>query len=110
MVNGTAVWDGGAVTTGWFTQSQTTLRDPCLCPGRGTTRETKERMKEQSPQKETDRRFDTDKKQLVAFLPEVTENEAIKTSKMKEDKEEVSRLGRVWERGEMVIERKRMLG
>ncbi|XP_039993923.1 protein angel homolog 1 isoform X2 [Xiphias gladius] len=48
-------------------------------------------MKEQSPEKENDRRINTDKEQLVAVLREETENEAIKTSEMQQEKVEVSK-------------------
>lgn len=64
--NGTAVWDGGAVTTRRFAQSQTTLLDQWLSP-KG---ETKERMKEPSPEKEDNMRPDADKEQLIAVLHE----------------------------------------
>lgn len=70
--NGTAVWDGGAVTTRRFTPAQTTLLDQWLSP-KG---ETKERMKELSPEKEDDMRPDADKEQLIAVLHYETKNEA----------------------------------
>ncbi|XP_044023821.1 protein angel homolog 1 isoform X2 [Siniperca chuatsi] len=82
VVNGRAVWDGVAVTTRRFTQSQTTLLDQWLSPSSGTKGETKERMKEPSPEKEDDMRSDTDKEQLMAVLHEETKNDA--TSKISE--------------------------
>ncbi len=68
MVNGTAVWDGGAVTTSRITQSQTTLLDQWVGPSSGTQGETKERMTEQNPEKEDDTRPDTDKERLIDVL------------------------------------------
>ncbi|GAA6213682.1 protein angel homolog 1 [Lates japonicus] len=89
VVNGTAVWDGGAVTTRRFTQSQTTLLDQWLSPSSGTKGETKERMKEQIPEKD-DPRTHTDKEQLVAVLRDETENKAVKIIReMQQDKVEV---------------------
>ncbi|XP_076603993.1 protein angel homolog 1 [Chaetodon auriga] len=102
VVNGRAVWDGGAVTTRTFTQSQTALLDQCLSPSSGTTGETKERMTEPSPEKEDDRRCDSDKEQLMAVLhgdrknvaalkrsevqPAVNDNEAEARSGPQQDK------------------------
>lgn len=82
MVNGTAVWDGGAVTTKSFTQSQTTLLDQWFIPSSGTEGETKERMKEPSPEKEDNTSHDMDKEQLMTVLHEETMNDA--TVKMDE--------------------------
>ncbi|XP_051252134.1 protein angel homolog 1 isoform X1 [Dicentrarchus labrax] len=83
VVNGTAVWDGGAVTTRKFTQSQTTLLDQWLSPSSGTKGETKERMKEPSPEEEDHMRPDTDKEQLMAVLHEEAQDEAAsKTSEV----------------------------
>lgn len=76
MVNGTAVWDGGAVTTRRLFQSQTSLLDQWLSPGSGTTGETEERMKEPSPEKEEDTGPGADEEQLLAVLHGDTENEA----------------------------------
>ncbi|XP_034432298.1 protein angel homolog 1 isoform X1 [Hippoglossus hippoglossus] len=87
VVNGTAVWDGGSVTTRRFTQSQTTLLDQWLSPSSETKGETKERMKEQSSEKEDDAEIHTEKEQPVAVLRE--ETEAIKTSESQQDKMEV---------------------
>ncbi|CAK6957098.1 protein angel homolog 1 [Scomber scombrus] len=71
-IDGTAVWDGGAVTTRKFTQSQTTLLDQQVNPSSGSKRETKERMKAQSPVKEDCKRPDTIKEQLMAVLQRET--------------------------------------
>ncbi|XP_042244634.1 protein angel homolog 1 isoform X1 [Thunnus maccoyii] len=76
VVNGTAVWDAGAVTSRRFTQSQTTPLGQQLGPSSGSKGETKERMKEQSPVKQDDTRPDTDKEQLMAVLQGETKNEA----------------------------------
>ncbi|XP_056250252.1 protein angel homolog 1 isoform X2 [Seriola aureovittata] len=89
VVNGRSVWDGGAVTTRTFIQSRTTLPDLWLSQSRWTKGETKERMKEQSPEKEVDARIDTDKEQLVAVLREETENETVKMSEMQHNTVEV---------------------
>ncbi|KAI3367788.1 hypothetical protein L3Q82_026625, partial [Scortum barcoo] len=78
VVNGTAVWDGGAVTGRRVTQSQTSLLDQ----GRSPNSTAKERMKEPSLGKEDDIRPDTDKEQLMAVLHEETKNET--ASKMSE--------------------------
>ncbi|XP_045919432.1 protein angel homolog 1 isoform X1 [Micropterus dolomieu] len=72
VVNGRAVWDGGAVTTRRFTQFQKTLLDQWLSPNSGT----KERMKEPRPEKKDDTRPDTDNEQLTAVLHEETKNDA----------------------------------
>ncbi len=82
MVNGTAVWDGVAVTTKRVAQSQTTLLDQGLSPSSRTKGETKERMTAPSPEKEVDMRPDTDIEQLMAVLHEETKNGA--GSKMSE--------------------------
>ncbi|XP_041810095.1 protein angel homolog 1 isoform X1 [Chelmon rostratus] len=74
-VNGRTVWDGGAVTTR-FTQSQTSLLDQCLSSSSGTEGETKERMTEPSPEKEDNRRHDSDKEQLMAVLHDERKNDA----------------------------------
>ncbi|XP_040915892.1 protein angel homolog 1 [Toxotes jaculatrix] len=87
VVNGTAVWDGGAVTTRKFTQSQTTLLDQWLSP----SSETKGETKEQNSEKEDDTRTDTDKAQLVAVLLKETENEVIKTSEGPQERVEVAK-------------------
>nr|XP_019940282.1 PREDICTED: protein angel homolog 1 [Paralichthys olivaceus] len=87
VVNGRSVWDGGAVTTRRFNQSQTTLLDQWLSPSSATKGETKERMKEQRSEKEDDAGINTDKEQPVAVLRE--ETEAIKTSESQQDKMEV---------------------
>ncbi|XP_070836203.1 protein angel homolog 1 [Chaetodon trifascialis] len=76
VVNGRAMWDGGAVTTRTFTQSQTALLDQCLSPSSGMKGERKERMTEASPEKEDDRRQDSDKEQLMAVQHEDRRNEA----------------------------------
>ncbi|XP_030247392.1 protein angel homolog 1 [Sparus aurata] len=76
VVNGTAVWDGGAVTTRRLFQSQTSLLDQWLSPRSGTTGETEERMKEPSPEKEEDTGPGADEEQLLAVLHGDTENEA----------------------------------
>ncbi|TDG98766.1 hypothetical protein EPR50_G00203720 [Perca flavescens] len=80
VVNGKTVWHGGAVTTRSFTESQKTLLDQWLSPSSETKGETKERMKEPSPEKEDEMR--PDKKQLMAVLHEQTKNED--ASKMSE--------------------------
>ncbi|XP_039642863.1 protein angel homolog 1 isoform X3 [Perca fluviatilis] len=82
VVNGKTVWHGGAVTTRSFTESQKTLLDQWLSPSSETKGETKERMKEPSPEKEDEIR--PDKKQLMAVLHEETKNED--ASKMSEVK------------------------
>ncbi|XP_053289787.1 protein angel homolog 1 [Pleuronectes platessa] len=87
VVNGTAVWDGGSVTTGRFTQSQTTLLDQWLSPSSATKGETKERMKEQSSEKEDDAEIQPEKEQPVAVKRE--ETEAVKTSESQQDKMKV---------------------
>ena len=87
VVNGTAVWDGGSVTTRRFTQSQTTLLDQWLSPSSATKGETKERMKEQSSEKEDNAEIHTEEEQPVAVLRE--ETEAVKTSESQQDKMEV---------------------
>ncbi|CAB1436239.1 unnamed protein product [Pleuronectes platessa] len=87
VVNGTAVWDGGSVTTGRFTQSQTTLLDQWLSPSSATKGETKERMKEQSSEKEDDAEIQPEKEQPVAVQRE--ETEAVKTSESQQDKMKV---------------------
>ncbi|XP_029316607.1 protein angel homolog 1 isoform X2 [Cottoperca gobio] len=75
VINGKAVWDGGAVAARRFNQSQKTMLDQWLSPSSGT----KERMKEPSPEKK-----DTGKEQLMAGLHEETKNEvALKMSKVK---------------------------
>lgn len=82
MVNGNTVWHGGAVTTRSFTESQKTMLDQWLSPCSETKGETKERMKEPSPEKEDEMR--PDKKQLMAVLYEETKNEdASKISEVK---------------------------
>ncbi|XP_033497775.1 protein angel homolog 1 [Epinephelus lanceolatus] len=81
-VNGKAVWDGSAVTTRSFIQSQNTMLDQWLSPGSGTKGETKERMKEPSQEKEDNTSPDTDKEQLMAVLCEEANSEA--ASKMSE--------------------------
>ncbi|XP_042356989.1 protein angel homolog 1 [Plectropomus leopardus] len=86
-VNGKAVWDGGAVTTRSFTQSQNTMLDQRLSPRSGTKGETKERMKEPSPEKGDDTRRGTDKEQLMAVLHEETNNDV--ASKMSEEQSAV---------------------
>ncbi|XP_029901148.1 protein angel homolog 1 isoform X2 [Myripristis murdjan] len=78
VVNGKAVWDGGAVPTGKFTQSQTTLPDQWLSPSRGLGEQTREGMKEQGPGKEDDTQPDMDKEQLtLVLLQEDTKNELV---------------------------------
>ncbi|XP_031134567.1 protein angel homolog 1 isoform X1 [Sander lucioperca] len=82
VVNGNTVWHGGAVTTRSFTESQKTMLDQWLSPCSETKGETKERMKEPSPEKEDEMR--PDKKQLMAVLYEETKNEdASKISEVK---------------------------
>lgn len=76
MVNGTAVWDGGAVRTRRFTQAQTTPLDQRLSPGSGAEGETKEGMREPGPEKGDGARPDTDKGQPMADLREETKREA----------------------------------
>ncbi|XP_034419509.1 protein angel homolog 1 isoform X2 [Cyclopterus lumpus] len=79
-VNGKAVWDGGAaVTTRRFTQCQTTLLDRGLSPSSGTKGETKESMKEPSPEKEDDASAVADEEQRVAVPHEETKNGAAST-------------------------------
>ncbi|XP_070776757.1 protein angel homolog 1 [Enoplosus armatus] len=81
VVNGQAVWDGGVVTIRRFTPSQTTSLDQWVSPSSGTKGETKERMKEPSPEKK-DVGPDTDKEQLMAVLHDEKKDEA--ASKMSE--------------------------
>ncbi|XP_026184756.1 protein angel homolog 1 [Mastacembelus armatus] len=77
VVNGTAAWDGGAVTSKRITQCQKTLLDQWHTPGSRTKGETKERMKKSGPEKENDHTTaDMDKKQLMAAAHEGTKNEA----------------------------------
>ncbi|XP_059209337.1 protein angel homolog 1 [Centropristis striata] len=76
VLDGKAVWDGAAVTTTRFTQSQNTLLDQWLSPSIGTMGERKERMKEPTSEDEADMKLDTDKEQLMAVLHEETNNEA----------------------------------
>ncbi|XP_071354476.1 protein angel homolog 1 isoform X2 [Trachinotus anak] len=83
VVNGKAVWDGGVV------ESETNPLDKWLSPSSATKGETKERMKEQSLEKEVGARIDTDKEQLMAVLREETMNESIKMRVMQHDKVEV---------------------
>lgn len=89
MVNGRADWDGGAVTTRSFIQSQTALLDQWHSPSSGTEGETKERMREPSLEKEVDARTNMDKEQQVAVPCEETDTETLKTSEMQHDKVEV---------------------
>ncbi|XP_034713530.1 protein angel homolog 1 [Etheostoma cragini] len=82
VVNGKTVWHGGAVTTRSFTESQKTLLDHWLSPSSETKGETKERMKEPSPEKEDGMR--PDKKKQMAVLHEEAKNEdASKMTKVK---------------------------
>lgn len=76
MVNGTAVWDGGSVTTKNFTRSQTSLLDQWLSPSSGTEGETKERMKEPSSEKEDHTSHEMDKEQLMTVLHGETKKDA----------------------------------
>ncbi|KAF0044449.1 hypothetical protein F2P81_003607 [Scophthalmus maximus] len=87
VVNGTAVWDGGAVTTRRFSQSQTTLLDQWLSPGGATEGEAKERMKEQSSEKE-DTGIGTGEEQPGAALHQGTESDPVKLREMQQDKME----------------------
>ncbi|XP_060939072.1 protein angel homolog 1 [Limanda limanda] len=87
VLNGTAVWVGGSVTTSRFTHSQTTLLDQWLSPSSATKGETKEGMKEQSSEKEDDAEIQPEKEQPVAVLRE--ETEAVKTSESQQEKMEV---------------------
>lgn len=64
MVNGTAVCDGGALSTLTFTQSQTTLSDQQISSGCGA----KEKKKESAPEKEDGERPNADKEQLITVL------------------------------------------
>lgn len=78
MVNGKAVWDGVAVPTGRFTQSQTTLPDQWLSPSLGPGGQTREGMREQGPGKKDDTQPDMDKEQLMlVLLQEDTKNELV---------------------------------
>uniref|UniRef100_A0A3Q1H4Z8 Endonuclease/exonuclease/phosphatase domain-containing protein n=2 Tax=Anabas testudineus TaxID=64144 RepID=A0A3Q1H4Z8_ANATE len=76
VADGTAVWDGGAVTTKSFTQCQTTLLDQWLSPSSETEGETKERMKEPNPEKEDNATHDTDKEHLMTAVHEKTKETA----------------------------------
>ncbi|XP_037603061.1 protein angel homolog 1 [Sebastes umbrosus] len=98
VANGSAARDGGAVTTRSFTQSQKPRLDQWVSPSSGTKGETKERMKEPSPEKEDDTRPDTDKEQLTAVLHEETQNED--ASKMSEVKSTETRNGQQQEKVE----------
>nr|XP_020485790.1 protein angel homolog 1 [Labrus bergylta] len=68
VVNGKAVWDGGAVKTRRFTQTQTSLLDQWLSSSSGTETEKKERMKEPVPEEKCDTRPHTDKEELIPVL------------------------------------------
>uniref|UniRef100_A0A3Q1HCJ9 Angel homolog 1 (Drosophila) n=1 Tax=Acanthochromis polyacanthus TaxID=80966 RepID=A0A3Q1HCJ9_9TELE len=65
-VNGTAVWDGGGVTTNKFTQSETTPLDLWLSPNSDSKGEMEERVKESNSEKEDITRPDMDKELLMA--------------------------------------------
>ncbi|KAK2826155.1 hypothetical protein Q5P01_020369 [Channa striata] len=75
VVHGTAVWDGDTVTNRRFTQSQTILLYQCLSQSSGPEGETKERMKEPSPEEKESTRRDADVRQLSAPLLEEEKNE-----------------------------------
>ncbi|KAM3594467.1 uncharacterized protein V6R79_008421 [Siganus canaliculatus] len=76
LVDAEAVRDGGAVTAR-SSKCQTTMLDQRLNQNSETDCETKERMKEPSPEKEEPMRPDTDKEQLIAILPEETKDQTV---------------------------------
>ncbi|XP_058470530.1 uncharacterized protein angel1 isoform X2 [Solea solea] len=91
VVHGTAAWDGCAVTTKRFTQSQTTQPDQWLCSSSTAKGKTEEGMKEGSPDKEGDTGMEQNKEQPVAVphkepkngetkMSEEPQSEATKTS------------------------------
>ncbi|KAK5857303.1 hypothetical protein PBY51_010558 [Eleginops maclovinus] len=71
-----SVWNGGAITTRSFTQSQNNMLDHWLGPGNGTKGQTEAKMKEPSPEQEDDTW------RLMAVLHGTIKNEA--GSKMSE--------------------------
>ncbi|KAG7510094.1 hypothetical protein JOB18_013089 [Solea senegalensis] len=91
VVHGTAAWDGCAVTTKRFTQSQTTQPDQWLSSSSTAKGKTEEGMKEGSPDKEGDTGMEQNKEQPVAVphkepkngetkMSEEPQSEATKTS------------------------------
>ncbi|XP_029350269.1 protein angel homolog 1 [Echeneis naucrates] len=86
-VNGRTVWDGGTGKAEKFIQSQAAMLDQGLSPSTATEGETKERMKEQNPEKEVDAIMNTD--QLVAVLLEESDSEAMKMDDVQHHQVEV---------------------
>ncbi|XP_023139140.2 protein angel homolog 1 isoform X2 [Amphiprion ocellaris] len=88
-VNGTAVWDGGGVTTKTFTQSETTPLDLWLSPNSDSKGQTKERVKKSNSEKEDVTRPDVDKELLMAVLHNTKNDTALKMCEVQSEVEEI---------------------